>query len=113
MSLTMQNLSKRSETFFQVLAITNWLYIKIQGPVIAYHLTSISQPYRVVCNLPLAPTSQKHRNTGKSMKYMIRAAASIHYPSTRILVDLNIKSNMNIGHCLNRWIAIFFFFLPF
>ena len=25
------------------------------------------------------------------------------------IVDLNIKSSMNIRHCRNRWIAIFFF----
>ena len=34
MSLTMQEFSKRSETLFQVLAITNRLYIKMQGPII-------------------------------------------------------------------------------
>ena len=34
MLLTMQKLSKPSETFFQVLAITNRLYIEIQGPII-------------------------------------------------------------------------------
>ena len=34
MSLTMQELSKRSETLCQVLAITNRLYIEMQGPII-------------------------------------------------------------------------------
>ena len=34
MSLTMQKLSKSSETFYQVWAITNWLYIEMQGPII-------------------------------------------------------------------------------
>ena len=33
MSLTMQKLSKRSETY-QVWAITNWLYIEMQGLII-------------------------------------------------------------------------------
>ena len=37
MSLTMQKLSKYSETFFQVWAITNRLYIEIQGPIIDKH----------------------------------------------------------------------------
>ena len=34
MSLTMQELSKRSETLCQVWTITNWLYIEMQGPII-------------------------------------------------------------------------------
>ena len=34
MSLTMQELSKHSETLCQVWAITNWLYIEMQGPII-------------------------------------------------------------------------------
>ena len=34
MSLTMQELSKRSETLCQVWAITNRLYIEMQGPII-------------------------------------------------------------------------------
>ena len=34
MSLTLQKLSKHSETFFQVCAITNPLYIEIQEPII-------------------------------------------------------------------------------
>ena len=34
MSLAMQELSKRSETLCQVLAITNRLYIEMQGPII-------------------------------------------------------------------------------
>ena len=34
MSLTVQKLSKRSETFFQVWAITNRLYIEMQGLII-------------------------------------------------------------------------------
>ena len=28
-------------------------------------------------------------------------------------MELNIKSSMNIRHCRNRWIAIFFFFFFF
>ena len=34
MSLTMQELSKRSETLCQVWAITNRIYIEMQGPII-------------------------------------------------------------------------------
>ena len=34
MSLTMQELSKRFETLCQVWAITNPLYIEMQGPII-------------------------------------------------------------------------------
>ena len=34
MSLTVQELSKRSETLCQVWAITNRLYIEMQGPII-------------------------------------------------------------------------------
>ena len=34
MSLTMQELSKRSEILCQVWAITNRLYIEMQGPII-------------------------------------------------------------------------------
>ena len=34
MSVTMQKLSKRSETFYQVWAITNQLYIEMQGQII-------------------------------------------------------------------------------
>ena len=34
MSSTMQQLSKRSETLCQVWAITNRLYIELQGPII-------------------------------------------------------------------------------
>ena len=34
MSLTMQKLWKPFETFYQVLAITNRLYIDMQGPII-------------------------------------------------------------------------------
>ena len=34
MSLTMQELSKRSETLCQVWAITNQLYIEMQEPII-------------------------------------------------------------------------------
>ena len=37
MSLTMQELSKRSETLCQVWAITNRLYIEMQGPIIDLH----------------------------------------------------------------------------
>ena len=37
MSLTMQELSKRSETLCQVWAITNRLYIEMQGPIIDKH----------------------------------------------------------------------------
>ena len=37
MSLTMQELSKHSETLCQVWAITNRLYIKMQGPIIDWH----------------------------------------------------------------------------
>ena len=37
MSLAMQELSKRSETLCQVWAITNRLYIEMQGPIIDSH----------------------------------------------------------------------------
>ena len=45
MPLTMQELSKRSENLCQVWAITNWLYIEMQGPISI--LASISQQNQV------------------------------------------------------------------
>ena len=37
MSSTMQELSKQFETLFQVWAITNRLYIEMQGPIMDKH----------------------------------------------------------------------------
>ena len=44
MSFTMQELSKHIETLCQVWAISNRLYIEMQGPIIDSSLASISQP---------------------------------------------------------------------